>query len=125
MRLYDEHAPRLYAVALHILGDRDAAASVLESVFVEVAAIPGADLGSLIRLIRDRALAGQIQKAPAPVDPPEAPTPRTLVEKAFYEGLSVTTLAQRYSLSEAVVRAMLRDGMADLRREFAESGTKK
>jgi DNA-directed RNA polymerase specialized sigma24 family protein len=124
MRLYDEHAPRLYAVALHILGDRDAAAGVLESVFVDVANGSPGDFASLVRAIRDRALAGRIQPPPAPVVPPEPPTPRTLVEQAFYEGMTVTALAKQYSLSEEVVRSMLRDGMAELRRQFAESGTK-
>lgn len=124
MRLYDEHAARLYAVALHILGDREAAAGVLESVFVDVAnGYPG-DFASLVRAIRDRALAGRIQPPPPPVVPPEPPTPRKLVEQAFYEGMTVTDLARQHSLGEEVVRSMLRDGMAELRRQFAESGTK-
>jgi len=125
MRLYDEHAPRLYAVALHILGQPDAAASVLESVFVDVAngAVAG-DIGSLIRAIRDLALAKKGRTAPAPVVPSEAPGPRVLVERAFYEGMTVSDLAMRYDLREELVRTMLREGMAELRREFAESGTK-
>ena len=124
MRLYDEHAPRLYAVALHILGDADAASNVLESVFVDVAnGVPG-DFASLVRAIRDRALSRKGRSLPGPVVPPEPPTPRVLVEKAFYEGMTVADLAKRYSLGEEMVRSMLRDGMSDLRRQFAESGTK-
>lgn len=124
MQLYDEHAPRLYAVALHILGDRDAAAGVLESVFVDVANGSPGDFTSLVRAIRDRALAKQIRSNPGPVHPTEPPTPRKLVEQAFYEGMTIASLAKQYSLSEEVVRSMLRDGMAELRRQFAESGSK-
>lgn len=124
MRLYDEHAPRLFAVALHILGNREEAAGVLESVFVEVANGLPDDFASLVRAIRDRALAKRVQSAPEPVVPPEPPTPRVLVEQAFYEGMTVPTLAKRYSLREDVVRTMLRDGMTELRRQFAESATK-
>jgi len=121
MRLYDEHAPRLYAVALHILGDADVAAGVLESVFVDVAnGIPG-DFASLVRAVRDRALAMKGRSTPGPVAP-DPPTPRVLVEKAFYEGKTVAELATQYSLGEEMVRTMLRDGMAELRRQFAESG---
>lgn len=124
MRLYDEHAPRLYAVALHILGNPDAASSVLESVFVDVANGGPTDLGSLIRAVRDLALTKKVRPVRPPVVNPESPTPRVLVEGAFYEGMTVQALAERYGLREELVRTMLHDGMADLRRQFAESGTK-
>jgi DNA-directed RNA polymerase specialized sigma24 family protein len=119
--LYDEHAPRLYAIALRILGDRDAAAAVLEEVFVDVARGGATDFGSLVRGIRDRSVARQVPSA-APAT--ETPTARALVEKAFYGGMTVSNLAKAYSLSEDLVRTMLRDGMAELRRQFAESGDK-
>ncbi|HVR38845.1 MAG TPA: RNA polymerase subunit sigma, partial [Thermoanaerobaculia bacterium] len=56
--LYDSHAPRLYAIALRILGDRDAAAATLEDVFVELASgqsyddAYGSPSARLIRLTR-------------------------------------------------------------------------
>lgn len=123
MRLYDEHAPKLYAVALRISGDRDVAASVLEDVFVDVANGGADDFASLVRATRDGALARKNQQpaAEAAAAPPQA---RMLVEKAFYDGMTVSNLAKAYALSEELVRTMLRDGMAELRRQFAESGTK-
>lgn len=123
MRLYDEHAPRLYAIALRITGDRDVAAVVLEEVFVDVANGAADDFASLARSTRERSLARQIRSASPPVDRAEPPKPRVLVEKVFYDGMTVSNLATAYSLSEELVRTMLRDGMAELRAQFAESGT--
>lgn len=124
MRLYDEHAPRLYAVALRIVGDRDLAASVLEDVFVDVANGAADDFASLVRATRDLARARQVRPASPSVEPAKPPKPRALVEQAFYDGMTVSNLAKAYSLSEELVRTMLLDGMAELRRQFAGSSTK-
>jgi predicted RNA polymerase sigma factor len=121
--LYDRHASRLYAIALRITGDRDTAADVLGDAFV---ALSKSDEirdpeTYLVRATRDHALARQTQKPSAAVVPKEA-TPRQLVEEAWY-GMSVSDLATTHKTSEANVRMMLCDGMAQLRRQFA-AGTK-
>ncbi|MDP9362339.1 MAG: hypothetical protein M3P29_12925 [Acidobacteriota bacterium] len=56
--------------------------------------------------------------APPAVVPGEA-DPRRIVEDAWYGGMTVSDLATSYSISEANVRGMLRDGMAQLRSQFA------
>ncbi|HYM61073.1 MAG TPA: hypothetical protein VEZ11_09295 [Thermoanaerobaculia bacterium] len=115
--LYDRYASRLFAVALRIVDDRKAAADVIEEVFLE--ADPNASEAALIRLTRERALGrGRRDAAAAGA----SPTPRQLVEDAFYGGRSVTELSARYALPEQAVRSMLRDGMVQLRREFADGG---
>ena len=121
--LYDRHASRLYAIALRITGDRDSAADALAEAFVslgqnEAVRDPEA---YLIRATRDHALARQTQKPSAAVVPKEA-TPRQLVEEAWY-GMTVSDLATTHKTSEANVRMMLCDGMAQLRSQFA-AGTK-
>lgn len=129
--LYDRHAPRLFAVALRILGDRDAAAATLEEVFLDAASAEtygsvGGNPGTwLLRLTRDRALDRQTQTAaPFVHEAGSRATPRLLVEDAFYRGLGVHDLASAWGIAEDVVRRMLRDGMAELRREFATGGVK-
>jgi DNA-directed RNA polymerase specialized sigma24 family protein len=122
--LYDRYAPRLYAIALRITEDRDAAADALESAFVSLSrngdvADPAA---YLIQATRDCALARQTRPASASVVSQE-PSARTLVEEAWYNGMTVSDLARRYGMSESKARAMLCDGMAELRMEFA-AGTK-
>jgi DNA-directed RNA polymerase specialized sigma24 family protein len=118
--LYDRHAPRLYAIALRITNDRDAAADALEAAFV---ALSGKDdiadaVTYLVRATRDCALARQTRPASAAVVPMEA-TPRALVEDAWYNGLSVKDLSTKYGIAETKAREMLCDGMAQLRRQFA------
>ncbi|HUP58899.1 MAG TPA: sigma factor-like helix-turn-helix DNA-binding protein [Thermoanaerobaculia bacterium] len=116
--LYDEHSPRLYALALRILGDEQAAAEVLEEVFV-TRPLP-TELGSLIHLTRDLALARPIQSGGRSVDRVGGvPAPRLLVEEAFYRGRSVSDLARAFSIDEETVRSMLREGMAALREQVA------
>jgi len=122
--LYDRHAPQLFAVALRITSDRNAAARALEETF---ASLRGYDarLGSpeswLLRTVRDRALAQQGRNAPAAVDKVvgSPPTPRQLVEEAFYRGRTASDLARAYALDEREVRRMLHDGIADLRKQVA------
>lgn len=127
--LYDRHAPRLFAVALRILGDRDAAAATLEEVFVDVASAETYGEGNpgtwLLRITRDRAIHRQAQTAsPFVHEAGTRATPRRLVEDAFYRGMGVKDLAKAWGIAEDVVRGMLRDGMAELRREFATGGVK-
>ena len=116
--LYDEHAPRLYALALRILGDESAAAAVLEDVFL-TRPLP-VELGDLVRLTRDLSLARPIQSAGPSVERVGGvPAPRLLVEEAFYRGRSVTDLARAFAIDEETVRGMLRKGMAELREQVA------
>lgn len=115
--LYDRHAPRLYAVALRITGSEDAAAAVLEEAFRALAsgaAPTGAGEAWLIRAVRDLSIVRQSRTAAPAVDP-MTPTPRSLVEEAFYGGADVSTLARRHRLAETEVRQMLEDGIGALR----------
>ena len=118
--LYDRHAPRLYAVALRITNDGDAAADALEAAFVALSRKDDVQdpVTYLVRATRDCALARQTRPASAAVVPKEA-TPRTLVEDAWYGGLSVKDLAMKYGIPETTARGMLCDGMAQLRSQFA------
>jgi DNA-directed RNA polymerase specialized sigma24 family protein len=122
--LYDRHASRLYAIALRIAGDRDAAADALEAAFTSLCQNEDVRdaVAYLIQATRDCALARQTQPAVAAVVPNEA-NPRRMVEDVWYNGMSVKDLAARYGLSEANARGMLCDGMAQLRMQFA-AGTK-
>jgi predicted RNA polymerase sigma factor len=122
--LYDRHASRLYAIALRITNDRDAAADALESAFVSLS--KNADAGDpaayLIHATRDCALARQSRPASAAVVV-EEPSARRMVEEAWYNGMTVSDLATRYGISEAKARGMLCDGMAELRMKFAAGTT--
>jgi predicted RNA polymerase sigma factor len=122
--IYDRHASRLYAIALRITGDRDAAADALESAFVSLSKNDdaGDPVAYLIHATRDCALARQTRPASATVVVQE-PSARIMVEEAWYNGMTVSDLATRYGISEAKARGMLCDGMAELRMKFA-AGTK-
>jgi DNA-directed RNA polymerase specialized sigma24 family protein len=121
--LYDEHSPRLYALALRILGDEAAAAEVLEEVFT-TRPLP-MDLGGLVRLTRDLSLNRPIRSAGSSVDRVGGvPSPRLLVEEAFFRGRSVADLARAFAIDEERVRGMLRDGMAELREQVAAKETR-
>jgi predicted RNA polymerase sigma factor len=122
--LYDRYAARLYAIALRITNDRDAAADALESAFVSLSRITdgGDPAAYLVHATRDCALARQTRPASATVVTQE-PSGRMMVEDAWYNGMTVSDLAARYGMSEAKARAMLCDGMAELRMKFA-AGTK-
>ena len=118
--LYDRHAARLYAVALRVTGDRDVAGRVLEEAFVALmngAAPDGAGEGWLIGLVRDLSIDRQDRTA-APSVEGVTPTPRSLVEEAFFRGSGVPALAKAYGLTEADTRKMLIDGIRELRGEF-------
>lgn len=123
LRLYDAHAPRLFALALRVLGgDRTAAAATLAEVFADP---PSSEPRDLVRAVRDRALATRQGQTPrSSVVEGGQPSPRQLVEGAFYGGASVSELAQTYQLSESAVRSSLKDGMAALRQQFASGSTK-
>src|SRR5205085_2886602 len=99
--IYDRHASRLYAIALRITGDRDAAADALEAAFLALSRNDDIDdpLAYLIHATRDRALARQTRPAPASVVPKEA-SPRMLVEDAWYSGMNISDLATRYGIAE-------------------------
>ncbi|HEV7921666.1 MAG TPA: sigma factor [Thermoanaerobaculia bacterium] len=124
--LYDRHAPCLFSVARRILGEDAAATAAVEDLFLSLwdgSAVYDAHYGSpqswLVRLIRENALTGQAQKVATPVDADETPTPRRLVEQAFYGGRGVDELARAHSLTNEQVRAMLCRGMSELRNQFA------
>ncbi len=117
--LYDAHAPRLYALALRITGEAEAAAAALEEAFLRLwdsADATGEDqFRILVRLTRDAALTRRhVQSAASPVDTQRA-TPAGLIEELFFGGLSLRELAGRYGLGESELRRMIRDGMAALR----------
>jgi predicted RNA polymerase sigma factor len=118
--LYDRHAPRLYAIALRITDDRDTAADALESAFVALSRNDdvGDPVAYLVHATRDCALARQTRPASAPVVHQE-PSARSMVEDAWYKGMTVNDLATRYGISEAKARGMLCEGMAELRVKFA------
>jgi predicted RNA polymerase sigma factor len=122
--LYDRHASRLYAIALRITGDRDAAAEALEKAFLVLSrnGDAGDPLAYLIHATRDCALARQTRPASTNVVVPE-PSLRSMVEDAWYNGMTVSDLATRYGISEAKARGMLCDGMAELRMKFAAGTT--
>ena len=115
IRLYDAHAPRLYALALRIMGDEKTAADVLEEVFVSEP-LP-ADLPGLVRATREKSLARQNRTSGRSViEPGGVPAPRLLIEEAFFHGKNVADLAKTFSLDEETVRVMLRSGMDELKR---------
>jgi predicted RNA polymerase sigma factor len=122
--LYDRHSARLYAIALRVTDDGDAAADALEAAFVALSQSddPGDELAYLIHATRDCALARQTQPASAAVVPKEA-SPRNIVEDAWYKGMNVNDLAARYGIPEEKARGLLCEGMAQLRTQFA-AGTK-
>jgi DNA-directed RNA polymerase specialized sigma24 family protein len=118
--IYDRLAPRLYAIALRITSDREAAADALEAAFVALSRNDdaGDPASFLVRATRDCALARQTRPASAAVVPREA-SPRMMVEDVWYNGLSVNDLAARYGIPEAQARGLLCEGMAQLRTQFA------
>ena len=116
LRLYDAYASRLFALALRILGDREKAAAVIEELFTSKG-LP-AELGGLVRITREISLRRYDQSAtPAVQSTAREPSPRILVEEAFYRGMSITDLARAWSLPDETVRRMIADGMAEIRNE--------
>lgn len=120
--LYDRHAGRMYAVALRMAGSPAAAAEVLQEVFADICdgavSAPAGDVaGTLLRRTRDRAAARQTQNAPSPVVELTL-SPRSLVEAAFWGGISVEEAARRLGTTEETIRIKLKEGMVALRAEL-------
>ena len=114
LALYDQYAPRLYAIALRMTGDEAKAARVLEEVFV-TEPVPG-DIAGLVQAVREKCLTGENRSSGrSVVRDGGAPTPRQLVEEAFFNGTSVTDLAKTFSIDEKAVRVMLRQGLDELK----------
>jgi DNA-directed RNA polymerase specialized sigma24 family protein len=124
--LYDNYSSRVYALALRITGDRDAAADIVEDLFVRIgngslAHDPrrgGSFDAWLLRTARDAALARREAQSPVSSVHQSEASPRSLVEAAFFGGMSATELAKMYSLGEDEVRRRLCNGMAELRTQF-------
>lgn len=124
LALYDAHAPRLFALALRITGDEAQAASVLEEVFT-ARDVPS-EFADLVRKTREIAISRHIRSERAPVGTQrQEPSPRQLVEDAFYRGMSVADLASAWNVPEETVRRLLRDGMLELREQLSAEGTRK
>lgn len=121
--LYDRHAGRMYAVALRIAGDPASASAILEEVFSAICdgavSLPaGGDAAAwILRLTRDRALARQTQNARWPVGELTL-SPRSLVEAAFFGGVTVQEAARRLETTEETIRMKLKEGMVALRSEL-------
>lgn len=123
--LYDNYASRVYALALRITGSRDAAADITEDLFVRIgngtlAHDPrhGSFDAWLIRQARDVSVKRrEAQTDVSTVHPSEA-SPRSLVEAAFFGGMSATELSRMYAMSEEEVRRRLCRGMEELRTQF-------
>lgn len=122
--LYDRYAPRLHALALRLTSDATAAALVLESAFRRIwEDPPAADdncHGTLARITREAVGHGSLQRT-KPARPPAA-TPRNLVEMAYFEHRSVEDLARTCGLDQPEVRRLLRQGMGELKAQFARAG---
>ena len=124
--LYDNYSSRVYALALRITGDRDAAADIVEDLFVRIGngslvhdpRRGGSFDAWLLRTARDAALARREAQSPVSSVHQSEATPRSLVEAAFFGGMSATELAKMYSLGEDEVRHRLCNGMAELRTQF-------
>jgi DNA-directed RNA polymerase specialized sigma24 family protein len=123
--LYDNYSSRVYALALRITGDRDAAADIVEDLFVRIgngslAHDPrrGSFDAWLLRTARDASLARREAQSPVSSVHQSEASPRSLVEAAFFGGMSATELAKMYSLGEDEVRRRLCNGMAELRTQF-------
>ena len=123
--LYDNYASRVYALALRITHDRDAAADITEDLFVQIgngSLVHDPRMGSfdawLVRTARDLSLKRrEAQPDVSSVDPGEA-TPRSLVEAAFFGGMSASDLSRMHAMNEEEVRRRLCNGMAELRTQF-------
>ena len=124
--LYDNYSSRVYTLALRITGDREAAADIVEDLFVRIgngslAHDPrggGSFDAWLIRTARDASLARREAQLPVSSVHQSEATPRSLVEAAFFGGMSATELAKMHSLGEDEVRRRLCYGMAELRTQF-------
>lgn len=123
--LYDSYASRVYALALRITGDRDAAADITEDLFVQIgngSLVHDPRMGSfdawLTRVARDVALKRREAQTPVSNVVRGEVTPRSLVEAAFFGGMSASELSRMHAMSEDEVRRRLCNGMAELRTQF-------
>ena len=123
--LYDNYASRVYTLALRITNDRDVAADITEDLFVQIgngSLVHDPRVGSfdawLIRTARGTALKRREAQSPVSSVHPSEATPRSLVEAAFFGGMSASELSRMYAMSEDEVRRRLCNGMAELRTEF-------
>ncbi len=102
--------------------DTVAAVAVLEETFRTIWSDPPdarADgQASLARITRESARRLTAQSNACSGKPARS-TPRDFVETAYYERRSVGELASTSGLPEAEVRRMLREGMDEIRRQFA------
>jgi RNA polymerase sigma-70 factor (ECF subfamily) len=143
-RLYDRHSSLIYRLALRVLGDHDAAETIVMAVFAliwespERIAAMGPVESALIMLtwqqtphlpprhVQRSARMGaasdhhQPTALRVPVDPPAdalralPPAQRTILELSYYEWLPVADIATRLNLPPAVVQAHLRQGVRTL-----------
>jgi|ERR1051326_1325976 RNA polymerase sigma-70 factor (ECF subfamily) len=123
--LYDNYASRVYSLALRITGDRDTAADITEDLFVRIgngSLAHDPRLGSfdawLVRAARDVAVKQREAQSPVSTVHSGEATPRSLVEAAFFGGMTAKELSQMYALDEPEVRRRLCNGMAELRTQF-------
>lgn len=121
LALYERHAGRLYAVARRITGDDAIAAEVIGDIFVSIAGGGSPwerSEAELLRLTRDYALRRRVRE---PMTRAGAPSPRQLVEEAFFDGRDVADLARIHGMPEEEVRHALRHGMMELRDRAREN----
>jgi len=123
--LYDNHASRVYALALRITGSSEVAADIVEDLFIRIGngtlehdPRAGSFDTWLIREARDVSLKRREAQSPVSTVHASEATPRSLVEAAFFGGMTATELSRMYSLGEDEVRRRLCNGMAELRTEF-------
>ena len=134
--LYDRHCRLVYGLALHILTERAEAEAVVEHVFLSVWQHVGPShlailrpVSWLVRLTRNlaverlRALGLHgVDRAPVSVESSDigralgrlSDEQRTLIEVAYFGGLTRSELAARFGLSLTAVTASLRAGMHTL-----------
>jgi RNA polymerase sigma-70 factor (ECF subfamily) len=153
-RLYDRHAPTLLALGLSMLRNRPEAEDLLHDVFLEAwrqAAAYDPQRGSvrtwLLVRMRSRALdrrrsAVRCSTLRADAEPivPESAAPepwlrdalaslpseqRTVLELAYFEGLSATSIASRTGVPTGTVKSRLAAGLGKLRSALRDRGSQR
>lgn len=140
---YDRHCQLVYGLALRILIERGEAEAVVDDVFLTMwqsptsyHAVLGSPTGWLVRLTRTRAIerarvvglpfADRVSPAGESFASQDvlaqlSDQQRTLIEQAFFKGLTRSELAARFGLSIAAVTESLQAGMQALRDKLAQS----